>query len=286
MLDTVTGRAIGPYRDAGDSSEELYWLGGDGTTGTHAELLIAVGFGCYSHGCGDEYSVADAGVSDSFNGSPHSTAALKEGLAFAFDPQEVYVYGRDDYFGVKDMNYSYFAVGLGKMPRGGPFRLVADAVHDRLFVISSAGVVGMIQNVARRPRVTYHRVPLNGRPFEAAWAGHGRIALWGQDGLGTIDVRRWVVQHIASGVKGAVTTRFGIVAWTQNPAGGLMLYRPEGRAMWRVLEGTHVRSVHAVAERVYADADARYSIDLRTGAVIGPLQDEVTIITPDLVLIA
>ena len=76
-------------------------------------------------------------------------------------------------------------------------------------MISSAGLVSEIDRIDSRdpgPRVRYYPVDLNGRPFKAAWAGQGRIALWGQDGLGTIDTRNWTTHHIADRVTAALAT--------------------------------------------------------------------------------
>ena len=65
---------------------------------------------------------------------------------------------------------------------------------------------GWSLTLARSP----HSVALKDRQFKAAWAGAGRIALWGEDGLGTIDTRTWTTHAIAPGVTGAVATRYGI----------------------------------------------------------------------------
>ena len=281
ILDAATGRHIRWVREPGDSSEGLFWLGGDGTKGSHRELLIAESFGCHSQGCGTEYSVCGTGYADSFNASPVSTAALTEGLVFAFDPTEVYLYGSDDYFG-KANSYSYFGIGLARLPKDAPFKVVSDALRHRVFVVSSAGLVAQIENVARKCKVTYHRVPLNGRSFKAAWAGGNRIALLGESGLGTINVGNWTTHHIAPAVTGTVATKFGLAAWTSNPADGVTLYRPDGRMMWRLLEGKAVRSAVTVGDYLYVDADARYSVNLQTGAVFGPVASDVTIVTPDL----
>ena len=166
-----------------------------------------------------------------------------------------------------------------------PFRLVADVAHHRLFDVAATGTVAEIDNVGHRPHITYHTVGLNGRPFTAAWAGSGRIALWGQDGLGTIDTRTWTTHPIAGGVTGAVTTRYGIAAWTANPADGLTVYRPDGSPRLHVLAGKAIRSAQAVGPYLYATVKARYSVDLRTGKVTGPLHTNATIIPPTLTLI-
>jgi hypothetical protein len=97
----------------------------------------------------------------------------------------------------------------------------ADIVHDRLYLLRRDGTIAEIDDVGGRPRVTYHHVDLNGKPFQAAWAGHGRIAIWGDDGLGTIDTRTWTTHALAEDVHAALMTRYGIVGWTEDVVGGV-----------------------------------------------------------------
>jgi hypothetical protein len=281
VLDTATGRIIRKY--GGETAYDLYWLGGDGTVGSRPELLVAVDEGCSSGRCGAEYSIVGDGFSIGVEGWPETEAALYGGLAYAFDP---------NYLGLLGSNGIPFSDGweLSKMPPTAPFRIAADVAHDRLFVISSAGLVAEIDHIpydlSQRPRIRYHRVELNGHPFEAAWAGAGKIALWGQDGLGTIDVRTWKTHAIARGVTGAVATPHGVAAWTEDPADGVTIYRPDGRKRLHVLHGKRVHAVHTVGHFLYVDAEARYSVDLITGKVLGPLGRGARIMVPDLVPIS
>ena len=163
----------------------------------------------------------------------------------------------------------------------------SDVAHTRLFAISSAGLVAQIDAIGDGPRVRYHRVGLNGRHFQAAWAGTGRIALWGEDGLGTIDTRTWTTHAIAADVRHAITTPFGIAAWTDNPAGGVTVYKPEGNERFRVLPGKRVKTATAVGDYLYADTDGhtRYSINLRTGKVMRTLRPDAKILVPDIIAI-
>jgi len=282
LLDGTTGRVVRRIGEAG-SEEQIYWLGGDGTAGTRPELLVGVTFGCWSLGCGNEYTIVGSGGSSGYEGEPETVAALREGLAFAYVPTKVYVYGPDYGLG-NDID-----IELPRMPTSAPFQLVADVAHSRLFAVSSAGMVAEIDrfgDLRRKPRVRYHRVALNGRPFAATWAGAGKLALWGKDGLGTIDTRTWSTQAIAPGVTGAVATPFGLATWTADPADGLTVYRPDGRRRLRVLAGKRIHTTVAVGGYLYADvADDRYSVDLRTGKVTGPLSRDARILAPDLVAI-
>jgi hypothetical protein len=277
VLDTATGRIARKYHEEGAGDLSLYWLGGDGTVGSAPELLLGVGFSCFSLGCGNEYTVIGSESSVGFDGYPEMEAPLKGGLVFAFKPAFVHGYGNDD-----------IEIELTRMPRDAPFDVVSDVARDRAFAISSGGLVAEIQplfDVTRRPRTRYHRVDLNGRTFEAAWAGGGKIALWGEDGLGTIDTRTWKTRSVARDVTDAVATPLGLAAWNKNSADGLTVYRPDGKARFRGLVGKRVSIAFAVGDYLYPDADnARYSIDLRTGQVVGPLR-RARIIVPDLVSI-
>jgi hypothetical protein len=125
---------------------------------------------------------------------------------FASDPTSAYVYNGND-----------VSIELPRMLSAAPFQVVADVAHDRLFVLSGGGLVAEVDRVGHRPHITYHTVSLNGQPFEPARAGDGRIALWDQDGLGTIDTRSWTTHPIASGVTDAVATQYGLAAWTNDP---------------------------------------------------------------------
>jgi hypothetical protein len=63
------------------------------------------------------------------------------------------------------------------------------------------------------------------------------------------------------------------------------VYRPDGGKRLHVLAGKQIRAAQTVGDYLYADADARYSIDLRTGKVVGPLRSDARIISPTLVSI-
>ncbi len=285
VLDTATGRVVKRYVHPGDTSSGVYWLGGDGTAGSKAALLVAVG-GTWR---GTEFTVVGSENADDYEvGDP--AGSLREGLVLVWSPTTLGVWG--DGLGGSYGNLIDF--DLPRMPLSAPFHVVTDIAHDRLFAISSAGLVARIDHLfgtpepdfgGRKPAVSYHRVALNGRPFEAAWAGSGKIALWGQDGLGTIDIRTWRTRAVAPGVTGVVATPFGLAAWTHDPAEGLSVYRPDGSRRLRVLAGKRIQAARAVGSYLYADTDTntRYSVNLRTGKVTGPLPNNAEIIAPTLV---
>src|SRR5262249_46854417 len=286
IASTTTGRTLRNYREPVLDDIGFYWLGdANGNDSRGEPVIVAEGFDCSSGGCGPEVAVVGSGLADGFGMDFVVGAFMPEGLVFASDPTEVSVYGSECPAGQSSCG-TYFTIPLSKMPKEGPFGIVGDVAHDRVFELSSAGLVAEVDHIlARKPTVIYHRTELNGQPFQAIWAGAGKIALWGKDGLGTIDTRTWKTHAIAPGVTAAVATPYGIAAWTADPADGLTVYRPDGTLRFRVLAGKTIKSVKAVGDYLYADADARYSLNLRTGRVLGPLRSSATIIEPDLVLI-
>jgi hypothetical protein len=288
VLDAGTGRVVRRYSETGVGFERLYWLGGDGTHGGKDEILVGlIGFYCSSGGCGNELvGITPRGMTPDEVFAADPVTASREGLVMGGEKWLI-VFGRDD---PNDPFAHYFEIGLPRMSQTTPFRVVSDVAHNRLFAISNEGLVAEIDRLGdlrRGPRVRYRPVALNGRSFAASWAGGGRIALWGEDGLGTIDTRTWTTHAIARNIKDALATRHGIAAWTTDPADGLTIYLPDGRQRLRLLVGTQVKAARAVGDYLYAGtADAaRYSVNLRTGKVVGPLATDATILVPDLVAI-
>ena len=269
VLETATGRVVRTYGKWAKGGKRLYWLGGEGTE-RDPEVLVAE-IDCASRTiCGGQpFNIIDRrdpGSRESvFWGFP--TTALREGLVIQAwqdrpsrgEPKRLLIYGPEFHQGGDTK------IPLPRMLPSAPFRVVADVAHSRLFAISSAGLVAEIDRIGdprRRERVRYHRVELNGRSFDAAWAGAGKLALWGNDGLGTIDTRTWKTHHIAPGVVGAVATPFGIAAWG-DPADGLTVYRPDGRMRLRVLVGKRIASAQAVGGYLYVDTSARPTASTR-----------------------
>jgi hypothetical protein len=265
VLETATGRILERSRDREfPDPDDLYWLHGDHP----ADTLVAESV---DYGSGTELTIYGTGYAVGFSG--YVSEVLKDALVVEpeFPPEtgvELALFMRSRY----DASGSGTSVSLTlpRMSATAPYDVAADALHDRLFVVSSAGLVAQITNASRRPRITYHRVDLNGRPFAASWAGEGKIALSGEDGLGTIDTRTWETRAIAGGVDRSYPTAFGIAAWKDGSTDGLTVYRLDGRRRFRVLVGRRLQSVLAVGGYFYADtvSGARYSVDLRTGRVV------------------
>ncbi len=279
VLDTATGQLVRDY-ESDYPPERLYWLGVVERGGRRSDLLVSSHYACSTQVCGNEFGLVSPEEGSALDTNGEVTAALPQGVVIQYeDPTVLLVFG--DYYG------NSVDILLPRMPEKAPFGVVADVAHNRLFAVSSAGLVAQIDEIGDGPRVRYHRVGLNGRPFQAAWAGTGRIALWGEDGLGTIDTRTWTTHAIAADVRQAVATPFGIAAWTDNPADGVTVYTPDGSERFRVLPGKRVKTATAVGDYLYADTagHTRYSINLRTGKVTRTLRPDARILVPDIVAI-
>ena len=127
--------------------------------------------------------------------------------------------------------------------------------------------------------MTYHRVSLNGRQFEAAWAGRGRIALWGADGLGAIDTRTWTTKAIAPAAAQVVATPSGIAVWGGGET-GLRVYQADGTLRFVTLGKQTIRDAEAVGRYLYVRADQRYAVDLAGGRVVGRVRDDARLARP------
>jgi hypothetical protein len=294
IVDTAGGQVLRRVREI--NAAELYWLGGEGKSRRSPAFVVTAVFACYSGGvpngvCGDEVDVA--WTSDR-RGYPGGTIisdrffvdvdhALRTRLVLTADnPQGIVLQPRPP----GDSSIKHY-IELAGMPNDAGFEIATDALNDRVFVVTTAGQIARISRASgAKPVVDYHSVALSGRAFKAAWAGAGRIALWGADGLGTIDTRTWTTHAIAPGVSGAVATRYGIAAWTGGPD-GLNVYRPDGSRRLRLFEGTQVTAARAIGAYLYVDSTlkTRYAVDLRTGKSVGPLKSSAQIVGPSFVTI-
>jgi hypothetical protein len=272
VVDTATGRVEHTYGVGGDTSTGLYWF----DSKESRPLILAVGFGCGSTGvdsCGAELSVLPDGNTTDY-GDTEAGPALEEGLVLILDPTSLDVFYNDTLDHLID---------LPRMPPSAPFAVVADVTRDRLFAVSSGGLVAEIDHVgSRHTTISYHTVDLNGQPFQATWAGAGNLALWGRDGLGFIDTHGWTTRAVATAVSGAVATPLGLAAWTRDPAEGLSVYRSDGGRRLHLLVGKSIHAVRTFGDYLYVSAGGQYSVDLRTGKVFGPLANRATVVTPTL----
>lgn len=243
IADTMSGRVVLGGGDGGGAVEEgLYWVG------TSADpLIIAVGDSKF----GWEYTAI-----------PGASASTDTDLAPAVALHDVLVLSGEaglDYFSREET-----FVKLDEAPVDeGLFRVVGDVAHDVVYVVYSAGIVAKVGET-----VTYHKVQLNGRPFDAIWAGHHEIALWGADGLGIIDTRTWQTRAIAPEATGAVASRYGIVTWDSTTT-GVDVYASNGTRRLHVLRSKGIENVTARGRYAYARTaePKQFAIDLKTGRV-------------------
>jgi hypothetical protein len=264
IADTASGRTLWRERNDGyDVSYGLYWVGRYRNALPQA---VAVGESKFGY----EYTtVTVRGSHGSTDTDLWPAAALRGALVLLGESLRgegaVTYYGRG----------GHPTTLLDDPPRG-PTRVVADVAGDRIFVVYSAGTVAQVDR-----DVTYHAVPLNGREFDAVWAGHGQIAVWGPDGLGTIDTRTWSTRSLAPAATGAIPTSFGLVSW--HGADGLSVYARDGERRLHVLKGRTVHDVSALARYAYARVGSKqFAVDLRTGR-IRSIRSDATVVVPTLV---
>jgi hypothetical protein len=170
-----------------------------------------------------------------------------------------------------------------KLPFAGGVAAV-DAWRHRMFVVSSAGRVAVVnlktlaistRTVALPPEVS----PDGG--YSLAWAGRGHLALWGNGGLSLIDTRDWSARLIDAQVREVRVGANALIAWYGETATGVTVYSADGTLRFRALEGRRVSEVGVTARYAYAEASGRFSIDLRTARIRGPLASRATPVLPD-----
>jgi len=178
-----------------------------------------------------------------------------------------------------------------------PYSIAVDSHHRRLFVVSGSGKIAIVS--LKTSSVQYRVVP--GLPdrlaqgFRLAWAGGDHIALvayrcsgttCAEGGLSLIDTRNWSVQQVDPNVTDVAPAPGALIAWNRTMPTGITAYRPDGSVSFHALAGEEVHSVGVTARYAYADtAASRFSIDLRTGQVTGPLSSRTRLILPDLGLL-
>ena len=278
VVETRTGRVVKRYA-SGVSWGTLHWLGAELPLRARGGPFLAQELAgvCWSRGCGTEYEVVGSGFSEGWEAE--TEALLRSRLVLGVYEGELTMLGAP-HDGISDL--AQYGVRLPRLPRSAPVRVVANVAADRLYAISSAGTVAQVDAASRRPVVTYHRVPLNGRPFQAVWAGRGRIALWGADGLGTIDTRTWTTRALAPAASGVVATQHGIASWVDGRPGGITVYRPDGRVRFSALETEVVRSAETAGRYLYVLAARRYAVDLVTGRVVGSVRGDARLALPSI----
>jgi hypothetical protein len=279
VVDTRSGRIVRRY-PSGVGWSTLHWLGPELPLSVRGGpfLVQELGGVCWSQGCGTEYEVVGTEFSEGF--AAETVALLRNRIVLSIDADGLTMLGPPV---APITELTPYTVRLAGLPRSAPVRVAADVATGRVYAISSAGTVARIDAASRRPVATYHRVALNGGPFEAVWAGRGQIALWGPDGLGTIDTRTWKTRALAPAATHVVATRHGLAAWVGGRPGGITVYRPDGSVRFRALDGQTVRSAEAAGRYLYVRAAHRYAIDLVSGRVLGRVRADARIARPSIV---
>jgi hypothetical protein len=105
-----------------------------------------------------------------------------------------------------------------------------------VFAKADDRTVAQIDRISRSPRFTYHSIDLDWRRLNGvAWAGQGKIAVWGKDGLATLDTLTLTTHSVDATTRAALATPHGIVAWAYGEP-GVRVYRPDGTLRFTVLE--------------------------------------------------
>jgi hypothetical protein len=298
FVDSRTGRALRPAVRGDDSETGVYWFGGERfVTRGGAKVLGAVLDGGSFGAWVDYFDVTvDDGASalgafgptglftDPSGVFPCGLISGGEGI------QLVHAGGRRAVNGVatKSLPQAVRAAGVYN-------HYAADVAHDRLYMLTDDGRIAEIDHVCGRPQIAYHQVALSGKPFQAAWAGHGQIMLSGEDGLGTIDTRTWTTHALLADVVVAEPTPYGIVVASPS-AGGVSVYRPEGGRRFTVLGGMTVdygtgTAPWSLPDRLVVSGrylyvlagGHRYTIDLTDGRVLGRARDDALLALPSYV---
>ena len=173
-----------------------------------------------------------------------------------------------------------------KLDPAAPVAIAVDARRDRVFLISSTGAIAVVG--LRTNRIQYHSVELPaaieaGASYKAAWAGNAHLAVWGPSGLTLIDSRTWTAHHLDPAVTDVAVAPNALLTWNRKAATGITVYEPNGTLRHRLLPRQTVRGVRASARYGYVTtSEGRFSVDLQTGRVTGPLTSKARLILPDL----
>ena len=165
-----------------------------------------------------------------------------------------------------------------------------DARRNRLLVVSSNGELAVVDmrtlDVEYRTVKLPQEVELTPYGFELTWAGERTLVLQLYDGrrhgVWSIDIRDGssrLVDAAATDVR--VSTR-SIVTWNRGAATGIKVYEPGGALRFTAVPTRRVSNVVVTSRYAYVDAGGRYSVDLRSGKVTGPLPSKARLVVPDL----
>jgi hypothetical protein len=178
------------------------------------------------------------------------------------------------------------------------FRLLGLRLN-RLFVVSSNGEMAIVDmrtlDVAYRTVKLPPELDLTPR-FELprlralTWAGQGTLVLRkprvragvAPPGVWSIDIRDGSSRLVDAAATDVRVSTNSIVAWNREAATGIKVYEPGGALRFTAVPTRRVTNVVVTARYAYVDAGGRYSVDLRSGKVSGPLASRARLVVPDL----
>ena len=173
-----------------------------------------------------------------------------------------------------------------------------DARRNRLFVVSANGEMAVVD--MRTLDVAYRTVKLPPEVdlapgFEPSrlrltWAGQGTLVLRKprlragvvSPGVWSIDIRDGSSRLVDADATGARVSTRSIVTWSRKAATGIKVYEPGGALRFNAVPTRRVKNVVVTARYAYVDAGGRYSVDLRSGKMTGPLASRARLVVPDL----
>jgi hypothetical protein len=200
------------------------------------------------------------------------------------------------------------ALALDGLPASREIALAVDGASDRVFVVSRVGTVAAVGRIStRKPTLSYHDVQLASPTGEWSTTGAASLdsrtfAVWGSDGVSAtrsplpagltfVDTRGWSTRVVDAAISNAVVAQAGasVVGWTAGAPTGVSFFGRGGHRRFGVLAGHQVRWVDASGNYAYVSADcvatrlgscSRFSVDLRSGRVTGPLRTRARPLAP------
>lgn len=290
FLDSRTGHALRPVVAGDYQYASFYWFGGERFGAHGAANLLATVMDCGSGGCWLNYFDA---TTENVASAENTEAYLQDPPWYVF-PAGLVVAADDGALAlVTSVAYTGFIGWQVLLDDSRPYQANAsDVAHDRLFMLTNNGAVAEIDHVGGQPQIHYHQVTLSGQTFQATWAGQGRIALLGADGLGTIDTLSWTAQSLDAQAQMVLPTPYGIVVVEDASVGGISVYRPGGGRRFTALAGMTIGDpsdrgpdpLVALGRYLYVVADGhRYTVDLASGHVLGRARYNVRLALPSYV---
>jgi hypothetical protein len=147
-----------------------------------------------------------------------------------------------------------------KLPFSGGVSAV-DARRERMFVVSPTGRVAIVNLKTLAIATRAVALPPGAGPdggSGVAWAGSGRLALWGRNGLSAIDTRYCSARLVDPQAREMQVSSNALVTWNGETATGLAVYSADGTLHFRALGDRKVTDVGVTARYAYVDASGGF----------------------------